>query len=786
MYTIYIGEKLFYRIGVEDLALHEFMIDFELNQSSLMDFIMPPKHPYYDEVNKLSTYLDLYRSGVHIGRYRVLNTVRDFHQMKKVECEGMLSFFLDTIQRPYEYTGGISGLLKHFLDVHNSQVEPVKQFMLGKVTVIDNNDYVNRSSGKYLDTLKSLDEKLVSTHGGYLHVRYEKGVNYLDYLSDYGVISNQTIRFGENLIDLNHCINADEVKTAIIPQGAELEEEGINGVKLRTDITSVNEGVDYLYSEEAVNIFGWIWGTIEFDDVTIPDNLKRKGKAYLEDCINLQVSIEITAIDAKYLGLNVRHLNVGDWVKVISLPHKLDKYFMVAKQVLHPENPEQDTLTLGVVLDGFTVNTSKKDRDLSLKLQETASNAFKDLNDRIEKATELITGGRGGYVFTVLSEDGHPEEMLFMDTPNIETSVNILRINKNGIGFSRSGINGPYGNAWTIDGALNADFLTAGVIRGLQIFGADIISNTSGYKALQIQNGIIKFYDWFSSNHTFISLIAPAAFTTLGGQASTLFKHTKDSSFVFSHQNHNNENDNSGAGTYLKFDKYGSSAPITFYERTLFENALVVKGGHTTYGVGSGDWQFNALGSTITFFAGGTSRFRVGAGTSTVWGALQVTGGLTVSGSKNRAVVTENFGTIALNAVESTDCLFEDNGSAKLNKKGECYIFFDEIFKETITTKVNYYVQLTKLGLGDIYVKEKHQDYFVVKGTRGLRFDWNVKAKQKGYEVDRLQRLDKTEIKNDAEHANEMVMQNVDRKDDQYTNFYEEYLKGLIEGGQEQ
>ena len=94
--------------------------------------------------------------------------------------------------------------------------------------------------------------------------------------------------------------------------------------------------------------------------------------------------------------------------------------------------------------------------------------AIEDVPTEIERATTLITGGFGGYVKWTYLTDGTPSELLFMDSPNESTAVNILRINRNGIGFSTDGGN-TYANAWTIDGKLNADFIKTGTLDASQV-----------------------------------------------------------------------------------------------------------------------------------------------------------------------------------------------------------------------------------------------------------------------------------------------------------------------------
>lgn len=116
------------------------------------------------------------------------------------------------------------------------------------------------------------------------------------------------------------------------------------------------------------------------------------------------------------------------------------------------------------------------------------------------------------------------------------------------------------------------------------------------------------------------------------------------------------------------------------------------------------------------------------------------TGGLSCSGTKNRIVATKEYGEIALSAYETTTPYFADIGSGTLDTDGICYIELDNVFLATINTDMEYFVFLQKEGPGDIWVADKQKTYFEVKGTPNLKFAWEIKARQRGYEKHRLER----------------------------------------------
>ena len=110
-----------------------------------------------------------------------------------------------------------------------------------------------------------------------------------------------------------------------------------------------------------------------------------------------------------------------------------------------------------------------------------------DLKIAQDAATAWLTNGKG-YKVERRDAAGNVVDTLYMDTPDIETAVNVLRIGQSGIGFSNTGVNGPYLSAWTIDGSFNADFITAGTLYGL-LFKAGIIQSIDEKITIDLSQG---------------------------------------------------------------------------------------------------------------------------------------------------------------------------------------------------------------------------------------------------------------------------------------------------------
>lgn len=141
---------------------------------------------------------------------------------------------------------------------------------------------------------------------------------------------------------------------------------------------------------------------------------------------------------------------------------------------------------------------------------------------------------------------------------------------------------------------------------------------------------------------------------------------------------------------------------------------------------------------------------------------FSITGNFSVTGRKNRIVNTKSYSRRLLNAYETPAPMFGDVGEGTIGADGKCYISIDPIFLETIANGCKYQVFLQKNGKGDVWVSERHETYFVVEGTESLNFSWEIKARQKDYEYDRIEVYNENVEERDIDYAyiGEMEYQN--------------------------
>ena len=463
MYRVYCNNSPLYDLRDEDLVLISPIVKIGENTAGSFEFSILPKHPHYEEVNELTSVITAYDGDEEIFCGRVVEITKDLYNRKKVICEGELAYFNDSIQRPARYQGlTVRGYLETLVNIHNQQVKNQgidKTFKVGAVTVQDKNDYVYKYTN-WESTLEVIKTDLLKTYGGYLRIRKENGVRYLDYLADYPNTNTQVIEFGSNLLDFTHDMVASDIVTAVIPLGARLEDvTEVEGLDAYLTIKDVNGGVDYVYSQEAVKSYGWIFKTVKWDDVHVADNLLKKGKEYLTDIQFAQITLTVSAVDLHMLHVDMERIKVLDRIRVTSTPNGLDRFFPVSEMTIYLDKPSNNKLTLGTSYSKNSLSTKTESNMTSIKDKiDSLPNKSEILEEARENASQLIHSATNGHVVTTA------DEQLIMDTADKKTARKLWRWNLNGLGYSKTGYNGTYDTAITMDGQIVGERLVGGSV----------------------------------------------------------------------------------------------------------------------------------------------------------------------------------------------------------------------------------------------------------------------------------------------------------------------------------
>ena len=474
IYKIKLDGKVLYYPGDRQAAVINPELDLQTGYAGELTLKVPPLNPLYGEIHNRKSMVSVYRGNTEIFYGEVRTREKDRFKNQPVKATGALSFLADSIL-PQQEWHDISprDLLDAWLQLHNNQVEDRKKIYTGVVTIHDSNDSLYRITDRE-NTLEAIRDKLVDRLGGYLRLRHENDKLYLDWLTiqEYGKYCEQPIQFGENLMDYSETMTADDVITALIPLGAAIEQETdenaseFERLEKNVDITSVNDGKDYIYSKEAVENFGWVWRTEKWDDVSVPANLLKKATEFLTSNQYESLVISLTAVDLSLFGQDYDSFDIGDRVLCNAIPYGMKKVLPVMEMKIPLQQPDQAQLTLGENLQqSFTDQTSGTFTQIRQETTDAGRIQTEWMKSAIDNLTKQMTGAKGGYKLTEFDENGLWLRDLYMDAPDKNQATNILQINKNGIGGSHNGYAGPYTVGMTLDGTILGERILAGSIK---------------------------------------------------------------------------------------------------------------------------------------------------------------------------------------------------------------------------------------------------------------------------------------------------------------------------------
>lgn len=487
VYKACLNGETFFTTKVDDpkYALTKAKVLKELGAAGSFNFTVPKQNKSYGQFHKLSDRVKVYQDEDILFSGRVYAIDESFDTQDNIICEGLLALLNDSVFRPEEFQGSLHALVRRLLECHNDQVEKEKQISAGRFTVSDADVY--RDYQNYESTMSRMQD-LVSSFGGFLSIR-EEGTNlYLDWMAECTEGSVQAIEFGQNILDITISEDSEDIATVLIPLGATDEND------VRVTIASVNDGKDYIVAEDSyVEKYGYIAKAVIWDDVNMPSILKTKGQNWLSACLTPKITINVTAVDLADAGYEINSFREGQRIKVVSDPHELDDWFDCTKREFDLLNYANNKMSLGEVKIGYIQsqhNAAAGYRNSMEKIVATYATKTM-LQLAIENATDWITGNEGGFRVELDTDgDGFIDEVLFMDTPDIKTAVNVWRINQSGWGHSSSGYKGPYKMAATLDNGFVADFITTGILNA-DLIRAGILRAKTGDSYWNMETGVL-------------------------------------------------------------------------------------------------------------------------------------------------------------------------------------------------------------------------------------------------------------------------------------------------------
>lgn len=237
-----------------------------------------------------------------------------------------------------------------------------------------------------------------------------------------------------------------------------------------------SKGSQYVVYQELVDKYGWIEKGLALEEIEDKDVLYTTAKKYLQEGMFDEMTLELSAIDLKMLGVESQYINLLDQVYAISEPHSLNKLLPVTKLSMPLTKPDSFKYTLGTQTTNSLTDTNNEINEetlakISIKTSETLTSAQRD-------AAAMISTATNGFISFINDEEGNPKELVISNTKDPTMCTSCWIWNVNGLGHADHyplTIGDTVNVAMTMDGSIVADRITTGILTGILIRGVTLV-----------------------------------------------------------------------------------------------------------------------------------------------------------------------------------------------------------------------------------------------------------------------------------------------------------------------
>lgn len=290
-----------------------------------------------------------------------------------------------------------------------------------------------------------------------------------------------SIRYGKNLTDIQQDENISNVYTGVYPYWVDADG---NLTQLPEKIVNAPGTYDF------IRILPLDLSQ-DFEEAPTESQLRQSAEAYIKSNdigvphISLTVSFVQLEQTAEYKGMALLEtVLLCDTVNVEFAQLGVSATAKCVRTVYDVLLNRYDSIDLGDARTNIADTIAEQKKEIGKAPSTT------DMWKAITNATNIITGNHGGYVVLHSSTGSkEPDEILIMDTPDIQTATKVWRWNKSGLGYSSTGYNGPYGLAMTADGSIVADFITTGILTA-NLIKAGILQSFNGATSINMETGV--------------------------------------------------------------------------------------------------------------------------------------------------------------------------------------------------------------------------------------------------------------------------------------------------------
>ena len=560
---------------------------------------------------------------------------------------------------------------------------------------------------------------------------------------DYGA----DIRYGKNMNGLSYTVDMSDVVTRIIPVA--YNGRMISGEAPWVDSENINTYVKKYIRE------------VKFEDVKLSEDADSSTAS--ESDIICQTQTELNAAltqkcEAMYAaGADLPAVTIK--VNMVDLEHTEQyKDFTALVKIALGDTVHCRNIKLGITTEARVISLKWdciRNQSVEMTLGDYEYNYFEELTSNMQAVNQIIGPGNtviaervSGVLNAIntqlryqknVAQKQDVRAILFEDTDLDSPTYGAMCIGTQGFQIADTrtadGRDWNWKTAFTAKGGY-ADVIIAGFMLADRIHGGTLtlggvgngngvcqVMDAGGSEVVKLDNAGVKILK---------GLLQIGSLFSVDTAGNVIANSLKSSNAEITGGNINIETESDDySAIMLKYGAYVlslSASMMQVYEASNPERHASLycgsggSGGSLGLGYQTGS-EFFIVNHTNLWYSGPTAVFE---------------GDLHVYGNKNRVVKTDKYGERALNAYETTEAWFGDIGNGKISDDGKCTIEIDRIFAETVKLD-DYVVFLQAEGPGECYINEKNANSFVVTGSPGLRFVYEIKAKQKGFEKVRLE-----------------------------------------------
>lgn len=415
----------------------------ERNGQYELQMVYPSTGKHFEDINLRAIIVAKPSTGTNNQPFRIYNISKPIDGKVTINAQHISYDLTKNVCMPFSVSASSSACYQVLQNLKSYAVETCPfNFSTNVVTVAS---YDQKAPA-------SIRSRLGGTEGSVLdqfHGEYEWDVYDVKFWANRGQTKNIPLRYGKNITDIKQEAEISQTITGIVPYW--IDNEGNNLVTLPERVVySPNASA---YSQKLTVPMDF---SADFEEQPTEATLRTHAQAYVNQSgigvpkVSIDVSFVNLADTEEYKDLiALQAVNLCDTIPVQFEPLGIDTTAKIVKTEYDVLTEKYKKITVGSLRSNLATNIT----DQNNNIMTTTSAKFEKVVTEIDNATAWLTSS-GGYVVAVKNNDGSWKELLFLDTNDVDTATNVLRINENGIGFSSNGVSGPYTQAWTLDGRL--------------------------------------------------------------------------------------------------------------------------------------------------------------------------------------------------------------------------------------------------------------------------------------------------------------------------------------------